>query len=307
MNKISLDNENMQCSTRAMRGAIHWLLPIAFSTFLVSSCSLSYYSPNVRTTSDRLLFQSIRKAENLAAGATILHSNDMWPGRATRYQLIRLRIVPDVDLGKVAFITTDNAPTGFNSFCKYQIRDDEISKGGYLLSDDDGLTDIHNGAGTTFLFHPTECPHILHIEFKQRADAFSFADAMYVIATTPSDRFAQAFAKRDDDFRATASTFRASPTKPVLSQDDQRLATQANDAFANHDQIRAVELYYQVLDDAPWWPAGHYNLALLLAGQSEFGDAVDEMKKYLELVPDAPDAQKAQQQIWVWQGRINQN
>jgi hypothetical protein len=41
-------------------------------------------------------------------------------------------------------------------------------------------------------------------------------------------------------------------------------------------------------------------VALLTAQQGLYFDAVDEMKKYFELIPDAQDAHEAQQQIWMW-------
>jgi hypothetical protein len=38
----------------------------------------------------------------------------------------------------------------------------------------------------------------------------------------------------------------------------------------------------------------------------DYGNAVLHMQRYLELVPDAPDAQAARDQIVIWQSKIKQ-
>src|ERR1700726_2374332 len=47
--------------------------------------------------------------------------------------------------------------------------------------------------------------------------------------------------------------------------------------------------YAKALEIAPWWPEGHFNRALVFSNIRDFAGAVDEMQRYLALVPDAPD------------------
>jgi hypothetical protein len=55
------------------------------------------------------------------------------------------------------------------------------------------------------------------------------------------------------------------------------------------------------LDIAPWWPEGHFNRALIMGETKKYWDAMREMKRYLLLVPDAPDARAAQDKIYQWE------
>ena len=49
------------------------------------------------------------------------------------------------------------------------------------------------------------------------------------------------------------------------------------------------------------WPNGYFNLALLLAEENRYAEAILNMKKYLELMPNAPDARKAHDKIYIWE------
>jgi hypothetical protein len=53
---------------------------------------------------------------------------------------------------------------------------------------------------------------------------------------------------------------------------------------------------------APWWPEGYFNRALILGETGRYRKAVEEMRKYLMIVPGAPDAREAQDKIYEWEG-----
>jgi regulator of sirC expression with transglutaminase-like and TPR domain len=42
---------------------------------------------------------------------------------------------------------------------------------------------------------------------------------------------------------------------------------------------------------------------MIYAAQNNYTDALDAMKHYLELVPDAPDAQAAREQMIIWEDK----
>ena len=60
------------------------------------------------------------------------------------------------------------------------------------------------------------------------------------------------------------------------------------------------------LQFSPTWPEGHFNAALIAAELNDFADAVDHMQSYLELVPNAADAQAAHDQLTIWQHKAGQ-
>jgi regulator of sirC expression with transglutaminase-like and TPR domain len=51
------------------------------------------------------------------------------------------------------------------------------------------------------------------------------------------------------------------------------------------------------LDIDSVWPEGHFNATLLYAELKNYDDAIRHMRAYLELVPEAPDAQAARDQM----------
>jgi hypothetical protein len=48
------------------------------------------------------------------------------------------------------------------------------------------------------------------------------------------------------------------------------------------------------------WPEGWFNAALVAGELGEYPEAVEFMQNYLELVPDAKDAQSARDQLEIW-------
>jgi predicted TPR repeat methyltransferase len=55
----------------------------------------------------------------------------------------------------------------------------------------------------------------------------------------------------------------------------------------------------------PTWPEGQFNLAFLCGETGDYGCAVEHMQDYLELVPDAPDAQAAKDKLIIWKDKLN--
>ena len=56
----------------------------------------------------------------------------------------------------------------------------------------------------------------------------------------------------------------------------------------------------------PPWAAGWFNAALLYGEFGEYEYAADRMKRYLLLVPDAPDAKAAREKMIVWEEKAKQ-
>lgn len=102
-------------------------------------------------------------------------------------------------------------------------------------------------------------------------------------------------------FEQIAKKYRSASPKPTVSESIRRFAVMAEDSVNNEQFLDAIDDYESALRIAPWWPQGHYNAALILGKLGYYDEAIDHMKKYLMLAPDAPNARAAQDQIYRWQ------
>jgi len=80
-----------------------------------------------------------------------------------------------------------------------------------------------------------------------------------------------------------------------------RYKVQAVGAVRDKEFDDAADIYAAALRAAPWWPAGHFNRALVLGEAGDYDMAKREMKYYLQLVPDASNARAAQDKIYEWE------
>jgi formylglycine-generating enzyme required for sulfatase activity len=113
---------------------------------------------------------------------------------------------------------------------------------------------------------------------------------------------APAFADNaSDPFEQVVSQYRAANPRPVLPEAARKFRVQAEFAVQEKRPEQALELYGKALELAPWWPEGYYNRALLLGEKKKYQAALREMKRYLLLAPDGPDARAAQDKIYQWE------
>ncbi|MHB8454492.1 MAG: hypothetical protein ACYDDO_07280, partial [Acidiferrobacterales bacterium] len=110
-------------------------------------------------------------------------------------------------------------------------------------------------------------------------------------------------AESEPRFEAAVRAYQAAVVKPLLPEAAHRYEVQAEDAVRHNQLGDAADLYEQATEAAPWWPAAHYDRALVLANTQDYDDAVMEMKHYLVLVPDAPNARAARDQMYIWEHR----
>lgn len=109
-------------------------------------------------------------------------------------------------------------------------------------------------------------------------------------------------ADTNDPFQEVVAKYLAANPKPTLPEEARKFKVQAEFALQEKQFDKAVELFGKALDIAPWWPEGHFNRALILGETKKYWDAMREMKRYLLLVPDAPNARAAQDKIYQWEG-----
>lgn len=102
-------------------------------------------------------------------------------------------------------------------------------------------------------------------------------------------------------FKEQALRYQAMDPKPQIPEDARRFRVQAESAVADKRFLEAVGKYGKAIEIAPWWAEAHFNRAVVLAELQNFDSAMLEMKRYLILRPDAPDARQAQDFIYTWE------
>lgn len=102
------------------------------------------------------------------------------------------------------------------------------------------------------------------------------------------------------EFAAIVANFRAANPRPVIPEEVRRYRVMAEAHIQAKRFDAAVNAYMAGLQIAPWWPEGHFNAAVIFGVLGLYPEAIAHMNKYLALVPDAPDARRAQDKIYVW-------
>jgi tetratricopeptide (TPR) repeat protein len=138
----------------------------------------------------------------------------------------------------------------------------------------------------------------------------NFAEALscfqHKIAKAYTDSINNNFAKKLEnnlfEFRRTANDYQQLTVKPTVTEEQRKYIVQANALNNEKKYAEAIDFYKKAIEINPVaYPAAYYNLALLCAQTNDFKQAIFNIKKYLLLVPDAPDARAAQDKIYEWE------
>jgi hypothetical protein len=108
-------------------------------------------------------------------------------------------------------------------------------------------------------------------------------------------------------FPQLAAAWRALATKPPLAEKARILRLAAEDAIKRQKPDEALNDFELGVQADPTWAQGWFNAALLAGELGFFADAADHMQNYLELLPDAPDAKSARDQIDLWKYKAGQS
>lgn len=108
--------------------------------------------------------------------------------------------------------------------------------------------------------------------------------------------------EQDSRFAASLADYHKNiASNAALPEEANRYKVQAEGAVRDKQFDDAADFYAAALKIVPWWPVGHFNRALVLGETGEYGEAMREMKYYLQLVPNAPNARAAQDKIYDWE------
>jgi len=95
--------------------------------------------------------------------------------------------------------------------------------------------------------------------------------------------------------------------KPELSELARKYMVQANTATENKNYNDALKLFNKAISIAPYYPLAYYNRSLVKELLEKYDDAIIDMKKYIELYPDASNIRSAQDKIYEWEGNVKNN
>ena len=135
--------------------------------------------------------------------------------------------------------------------------------------------------------------HLLTCGGKEVADLVFYMQHQYAVKYYKQDL---------ENFKSVAINYQTQSEKPVMTDEQRKLFVQGN---AMNEQLNygdAIVYYDKALALNPVsYPAGYYNLAVIAGLAQRYELAILNMKKYLLLLPDAPDAVTAQDKIYEWE------
>lgn len=136
-----------------------------------------------------------------------------------------------------------------------------------------------------------------------QADAQQIADALKVLVLDGRRKVDAMLATRYQKFLELCGGYLGKTAAPV-SEEARQHQLLSQDAQSRGDMDKALDESDKMVDAAPCWAQGRYQAALLEAQVGYYPVAVQDMKKYLLLEPDASNAQAAKDQILIWNGRM---
>lgn len=108
-----------------------------------------------------------------------------------------------------------------------------------------------------------------------------------------------------DSLAVFESSAKASPydTSAVqISESQRKLMVQGNLLYKKQEYFAALDKYHEIVEADPLTcPFCYSSIAFIFAAIRNYQQAIVNMKKYLMLYPDAPDARAAQDKIYEWE------
>lgn len=155
-------------------------------------------------------------------------------------------------------------------------------------------------------FDSEQCRRLYAMCWADVAEAERYADAVTVLATvTPSEQQTGVLVGEMISVNNETVAGQTAASQSLSSSSSSQLAD-ANSAVERGDIDAAASIYRQLSGQAPDNAFLHFNLALLLARQGKYSDAVEQMNSYLVLAPHGSRVQDAQSKVVEWQAEEQQ-
>jgi hypothetical protein len=139
---------------------------------------------------------------------------------------------------------------------------------------------------------------------KAKASAEQFVKAMNRMIWENSLEGKSQREVQQQTFQQQFAAWRANGSKVEVPEQAQRHFVLAQQAFQEKDFQHQAEELSAALEIYPTWPAEQYDLAVILGELNRYSEAIRHAEMYLQLAPDAPDAERVKQQIWIWQDKV---
>ncbi|MBN1131831.1 MAG: hypothetical protein JXA39_02070 [Bacteroidales bacterium] len=103
-------------------------------------------------------------------------------------------------------------------------------------------------------------------------------------------------------FGSMAKTSPYDTSAVQISENQRKLMVQGNLLHKNQEYLAALDKYHEIIESDPLnCPFCYYSIAFIYADIRNYNLAIFNMKKYLILYPDAPNARAAQDKIYEWE------
>ena len=136
-----------------------------------------------------------------------------------------------------------------------------------------------------------------------QGDAQAAADALKILVLDARSHLDASNATALETFKQTCQGWSPQTASAMPDEARQHQATAESD-YARSDLDDAGDEYLAALKVYPCWPEGLHKRAEILGATGWYTGAITSMQRYLILVPDAPDAQTARNQIAIWQRKM---
>ena len=145
--------------------------------------------------------------------------------------------------------------------------------------------------------------------FKELESAKQLADVLYTIQNIlykkPNEERMKKMEIEMVQFDSLVQKYRSMEVKPLMNEEQRKLIVQANFQLSQKQFQKAIDLYEKALAVNPiTYPAAYSNMALIEAQLANYPKAIEYMKKYLMLDPDASDARASQDKIYEWETQL---
>ena len=140
--------------------------------------------------------------------------------------------------------------------------------------------------------------HLLTCGGKEVADLFFYMQHQYAVKYYEEDL---------ESFKLLAQKYQSASEKQVMSEEQRKLFVQGNAMNKQLNYGEALIYYDKAISLNPVsYPEGYYNYAFIAGLAEKYELAIHNMKKYLLLMPKAPDAVSARDKIYEWEA-LNSN
>lgn len=137
-----------------------------------------------------------------------------------------------------------------------------------------------------------------------KSNAENAAKALKIMVLDARHDLDGILAEKFEQFKLSCRPWQALQEKPPIPDEALRHQALAENAFREKQLDKATDEYLDAVKVYPCWPEGQFNAASILGDTGWYTGAVAHMEYYLELVPDAANAQLARDRMAAWQDKI---